>query len=300
MVGYRNWCFTLNNPTTTPNDDNSNEWWNRFTDLKYGICQLEKGESGTQHLQGYLEFSKQVTPVSMQRMLPGCYQTRRLGSRTQARDYCKKDETRVDGPWEYGEWEQEKGKRTDLTDIKDLLDNGKTESEIADSHFETWVKFHKGIREYKRMKEATRCEPTNFEVHIGEPGAGKTTGVMRDNPGAYWKTAGKWWDRYQGQDTVVLDEFVGWIPYHELMRLGDCTPLDLEVKGSTVQFLAKKVILISNKFPWDWYNYNEHKLDRMSLFRRIKTVYFHRKGQAPKEFTDWNDFVEFCKENNLI
>jgi len=51
-VNLRNWCFTLNNP---PEDFSLDAKCKDFK-VRYCIVQLERGDSGTLHLQGYVEF----------------------------------------------------------------------------------------------------------------------------------------------------------------------------------------------------------------------------------------------------
>ena len=48
----RRWCFTLNNPQ----EFEYPEEWSQLSKIKFIIYQMEKGEeTGTEHLQGYLE-----------------------------------------------------------------------------------------------------------------------------------------------------------------------------------------------------------------------------------------------------
>lgn len=305
---HRDWCFTWNNyaeHTELPKEKENDTWWDRFTGLVFGIMQLEKGEeTGKLHLQGYLEFRNGKRFSTLHKEIPGAHLTERLRAQRSAIDYCKKEDTRVDGPWKYGS-PKEQGKDGKLKEMVIEIKKGRTIADLVAEDIDyaiCYIKNSRGLEkiQYLLHSNKPRTWETQFIVIVGEPGAGKTTTTLKQYPNAYWKTAGKWWDKYIGQDTVVLDEFVGWLPYHELMRLGDSSPLDLESKGGNVVFLAKKVVLISNKFPWDWYNYNEHKLDRESLFRRIKEVYYYQKGQEPRKFTEWNAFIEFCKENNII
>lgn len=297
---FRNWCFTINNPDVRPQKEFNDEWWNRFDHLKYGVVQLEVGDKGTIHLQGYAEFDRAITGAAIHRAIPTGHHERRVGSRDQARDYCRKTESRIAGPWEFGEWKSDQGKRTDLERVRDMIDEGKEEAEIASEEFGAYVKYFKGIREYKKLKESVRDWLTEWEIHVGVPGTGKTELVKANYPEAYWKDTTKWWDYYEGQDVVVLDEFHGYIPYHQLLRLGDSTPLPVEFKGGSKQFLGKKVVLISNKFPWEWYAFEEHKLEKTALFRRIGEIYYHRKDKDPKVFLDWNDFVEYCSLKGLV
>lgn len=293
----RNWCFTLNNPTSMPNKEKDDDWWDNLEDLRYGICQLEIGEeTGTPHLQGYLEFTRPVYFTEMKEMLgKGVYLTGRDGPRVKARDYCRKEETRKDGPWEYGEWKQERGKRNDLDDIKKEMDKGATADDMAMTYFKTWARSHVALEKYEQIirSKRKRQQATDIIAVVGQPKGGKTTYIQKTFPDAFWQPNSKWWDRYQGQDVVVLDEYVGWIPYHELLRFGDGTQLKLEVKHGHTTFLAGKLIIISNKMPWRWYNYDEQHLDRRALFRRIKEIWFFPEKETKQHlvYTSMYQFI---------
>ncbi len=94
------WCFTLNNPdlceslhlvSLVPSVDNH---------IQYLVFQKEKGESGTEHYQGYIEFTQQVRISHIKKV----FNTKRVhlelrkGSQTQAIIYCTKDDTRIAPP----------------------------------------------------------------------------------------------------------------------------------------------------------------------------------------------------------
>lgn len=88
----------------------------------------------------------------------------------------------------------------------------------------------------------------------------------------FWKESGKWWCGYTGQDTVVFDEFEGWLTFHEIKRLLDETPVQVEPKGEKlVQFVSKRIIFTSNKLPKHWWR-REHYLE--ALYRRFQKIYY--------------------------
>lgn len=258
-MAARNWCFTLNNPTTTtlPFDDS----------VQYAVWQKERGENGTEHLQGYVEFKKVRKLGGLKKLFPTAHFEIRRGSQTQAIEYCKKEDTRIEGPWEYGE-RKEQGKRNDLAEVKEKLDKGASLVEIADSHFSSFVRYHKSFKEYKRLKTAKRQWKTEVQVFWGPTGSGKSRRAMEENPGAYWKTNSQWWDDYDGQETVIIDEFYGWFPFNFLLRLLDRYPLTVETKGGHVEFVAKKIVITSNQKPEDWYR----NIDVSPLMRRLETI----------------------------
>ena len=117
----RYWMFTLNNPSG--DSDNPQIF---LEGCKYAIYQLERGDSGTTHYQGYVQFKTHKTLFGLKKINPRCHWEQRNGSHQQAVDYCSKEDTRVEGPWTIGEAPVGRGKRTDLLAIKAKIDGGAT------------------------------------------------------------------------------------------------------------------------------------------------------------------------------
>lgn len=261
IMASRRWCFTLNNPETDEL---------KFPEVfvRYAIWQRERGAEGTEHLQGYIELNKPERLSFMRNVVPRAHFEIAKGTRDQARDYCRKTDTRVAGPFEFGVWKAGgQGSRSDLNAVKELIDNGAGEQEIAESNFGTWCRNYRAFREYKRIKTEARNWEVSVQVFWGDPGTGKSRKAMEENFGAYWKPKGNWWDGYEQQETVIIDEFYGWLPYDFLLRLCDRYPLNVEIKGGTVSFVAKKIIFTSNKHPDEWYT--KENLDKRAFARRV-------------------------------
>lgn len=134
------WCFTINNPTAELTFDGR---------VSYAVWQKERGENGTEHLQGYLELVKKGR-LSAVKALGGemirAHLERRRGTQQQARDYAMKEDTRIDGPWEHGEFvAREQGTRSDLNAAVDALRTGGIKR-VAEDHPTAFVKFHRGFR----------------------------------------------------------------------------------------------------------------------------------------------------------
>jgi len=249
----RNYCFTINFAdgevyALTPELDFP-EW------LTYAVWQLELGENGTLHYQGYLECAGKK---SMRQLhdVPGFERAAlfvRKGTQAQAIAYGSKADTRVDGPWYHGE-PKEQGKRSDLTAMKRLVDEGAPLVRVWDEHFGSMMRYHKSVQTYKRIKVPKRDYLTEFFVIIGPSGIGKSRLAREMFPDAYWKPNNKWWDDYDQQESVVWDEFQGQYPFRDLLRVLDSSPLSVESKGSSVQFTARYVVFTSNYHPCDWYD----------------------------------------------
>lgn len=177
MSRAKHWCFTLNNPETWPID---------FTGyaVSYAVHQREHGSTGTPHLQGYVEFVKRVRLSQVRQIIPGAHWEKRQGPRDNARLYCMKEEGRLEGPWEYGEFSsQSQGKRTDLLQVKTLLDSGASESEVASEHFQVWCKYYRSFREYRRLTVPNRDWKSTVHVIYGPTGTGKSRWVAETYPG---------------------------------------------------------------------------------------------------------------------
>jgi len=144
-----------------------------------------------------------------------------------------KEDTRVEGPWVFGD-EPQQGKRNDLAAVKLALDGGATNEQLAEEHFSAWVRYRQSFTAYRQLKQPARTWQTRCTVLWGPPGTGKTTRAEQEaGVDAYWlsNSGGNvlWWPDYNGQEHVVIDEFKGWIKYHDLLRIIDHTPLSLQV-----------------------------------------------------------------------
>ncbi len=236
------------------------------------VYQREKGDSGTEHFQGVVWFKSRRTFKSVKKMLPSAHLEPMKGTLDQAIHYCSKPVPECDcnhcknaspalaGPWTSGEKPAGQGARVDLTVVKEMIDSGKSEKEIADSAFGTWCRYYRAFNRYRLLTSCGREWQTEVVVYWGPPGTGKSRHALElGGASQFWlpqpKSAGGcvWWDGYDGQETVVIDEFYGWIPRSSLQRLVDRYPLMVETKGGSVPFVAKRIIITSNKSPSTWY-----------------------------------------------
>ena len=92
----RTWLCTLNNPELTL------EQVHQRTSAAYTVGQLEQGANGTLHLQFVQNFRIPRRLAHYKKYLPQAHCEPVLVDNGVDK-YCMKQETRVDGPWEYGE-----------------------------------------------------------------------------------------------------------------------------------------------------------------------------------------------------
>lgn len=146
------------------------------------------------------------------------------------------------------------------------------------AHPESYIRYYRGIEKlFGYLSQRTKRDwKTETLVYYGEPGTGKsrTAKEIADarGGGVYYKTRGDWWDGYQGEESVIIDDFYGWLKYDEILRLTDRYPLQVPIKGGFTEFLAKLIIITSNRPIREWYSgawFTDISL--RALMRRIDT-----------------------------
>jgi len=242
------YMFTINNPTE---EDTPLLW-----ETKYIIYQKERGQEGTVHLQGYVIFKKAMRISALKKINARAHWEKRRGTHEQAKAYCSKEDTRIEGPFAQGE-EPAQGKRSDLLEIKEKLDQGVSMKEIAADHYGSWCRYRQSFAAYRQLSQPERNFKTQVFVLWGNTGVGKSKFVAdsaaKVEESIYWKPQGQWWDGYNNEIHCCLDDFYGGIKYTDMLRLLDRYPFQVEVKGGYVQFNSKYIWITSNKHPNQWY-----------------------------------------------
>lgn len=276
MPGAKNWVFTLNNYDSEI-DVAINNYFSGSDGLVYIVYQREVGESGTPHLQGYASFDRRRTLASVRTFLDTAHWEIMRGTPAEARAYCTKLESRAEGsePTELGQLPGPSGRRSDLMEVKATIDSGSTMRETWDLHFGAMVRYHRSFTEYKRIKAPQRDWKTQVTLIVGPTGTGKSRYANGlDTPeNTYFKQNSQWWDGYDGQPTVVLDDFYGWIALNEMLRLMDRYPMMVQTKGGQTTFAARSLLITSNALPSHWYSkiFSEQRSAAPSFYRRIDT-----------------------------
>nr|WAE42866.1 MAG: replication associated protein [Cressdnaviricota sp.] len=99
-----------------------------------------------------------------------------------------------------------------------------------------------------------------------------------------WTDDNGFWNGYQGQEIVIINEFRGEIPFQQLLQLIDKWPIDVKVKcKSSVPFLAKHIIITSPLEPKDIYGGGDSKDNLNQLMERITVIHLNGKSKRGKE-----------------
>lgn len=224
------WCFTLftklvrgqYSPTFVYDEDN----------MVYAVMQVEECPTTNRlHFQGYVEFKNRVGFQRVKRLLQSDSVNIRpaKGSSVKNKEYCTKEETRVDGPWEFGETLGLEGQGA-RSDIRKFLDEALSVSEVqgttppefsgathvrdvdgfvamfspvaeserspfglaVEKHTETFVKFHKGLAEACAWLRKPVPFSKPYVIWIwGPTGVGKTRQVYHFDRNTFRMPYGK-------------------------------------------------------------------------------------------------------------
>jgi len=246
---YTNICWTINNP-----DEKDYAMLHKLTEepsFLYIIFQDEKGKNGTPHWQGYLELLNPVTLKWLKGFMPRAHIERRRGTQDEAIKYCTKEDTRSGRLYEFG-IKKKQGQRKDLMQIKKELQDGKDMKYIADNYWGDWIRYNKSFEKYQLYLLEERKTPEVI-VFIGAPGSGKTHIAKTMSEDYYIHQKGQWFDGYNGESTIIFEEFTGCIDMELINLICDKTKCRLPIKGGFVNCKAEKIIFTSNipvKYWW--------------------------------------------------
>ncbi len=246
----KHWVFTLNNPclddlvVEPPKDDSP---------FEYLIMGKEVGENGTPHLQGYCVFKNRKCLSGAKKVWPRAHLEIKRGTCAEAINYCKKDDD-----WdEWGEAPEDISKRNKRKreEAFALAKEGKIEDIPADMRVRYYHAFKRIQQDYPIKPKDLKAKH-NYWV-LAPSQYGKSTYARNRWPDYFDKAPNKWFIGYEGQQTVLLDDFgprqcmyLGWY----MKRWADLFSFPIETKGGGHQVRPKRIVVtsqytIKNCFP---------------------------------------------------
>lgn len=275
----KRWCFTLNNYTE---QELAKVRGLQPGEFHYAICGKERGEQGTPHLQGFLHFKKKQRLSALKKLFERAHWEKARGSDADNEDYCSKE-----GEVVLTIGNPVQGNRSDLAGAVAAVKAGRAMAEVAREFSEVYVKYGRGLRDLALLVgQKPRDFKTEVLVITGPSGVGKSRLANEQEGSKFYKMRGDWWDGYSNEEIVIIDDFYGWMPFCEMLRLMDRYPHKVPVKGSYVEFNSKRIIITSNTHPDTWYS--DEKCYVQAFFRRInKWLWWNGTG-----FEDVPDHVK--------
>jgi hypothetical protein len=138
-------------------------------------------------------------------------------------------------------------------DVSKELLSGRMLHEVTDDHPELlydYAKLKVNIAMYKLDKHAiTSIFPRKCYWIVGKPGIGKSYYVRNLYPDAYIKSQNKWWDGYEQQTVVLLDDLDSDVMGHYLKIWADGYSFCAETKGGTIKPVYTELWVTSNYTP---------------------------------------------------
>lgn len=173
-----------------------------------------------------------------------------------------------------------KSQRTDLTDVMTAIDEGATMTDIAFKHPAQMIKYPGGLTKLLALRMLPRKLDAMPEVIVlwGPTGSGKSRDARivhwPDIDSYVWNSSqGAWWDGYQGQKKIILEEFRGQMTFGDLLLLLDRHAMRVQIKGGHAQIQAERIVICAPSHPNSWYpNLAQVEGKMAQLYRRLTTV----------------------------
>lgn len=242
----------------------------------------------------------------------------RKGKRSQAREYCMDEETRISP--QYYEWGEyiEDGERTDLTDIMHDIENGMSFYDLSKKHGNRFIRVMKWAKEYRQSHLENKFKRVfrNMKVYYiyGSAGCGKTSYIFNKHgyDDVYRTTNYEfgWIDDYNGEKILFLDEFRSSFKISEILDYLDGQPIRIRGRHYNRVACYDTVYIVSNLTLKEQYpNIQQNEPKSWAAFiRRITAVYDFDKskdipvnkftGELRKPFT-FADLIPIDDDTNL-
>jgi len=208
--------------------------------------------TGEPHLQGYTYFSTLKSFKQVRALFPTGQHLTPTGVDNGIVAYCSKDGTNVEEHGERPMSNKDKASKcgqATKAHWEDVLEKAKA-GDLDSIPAETRIKHYRVLKEIHKdyMKSKDCVSNLENEWISGPSGCGKTSGVLDKYPDAYLKTCNKWWDGYQDEETVLIDDIDETHTHmvHNLKIWGDHKPFLAETKGGMLRIRPKRIICTSN------------------------------------------------------
>ena len=248
----------------------------RYALVKYVICE-EKHADGQPHLHAFLQLARKATfKPDMFHLgeFHGHYETARSWRCCEA--YCKKDGCYISNQ----DINAARHKKASLN--KELL--AMDPKEAVDQGYIgviTLPQFLKAKRAYENLKDVPVLLDRSCFWIYGEPRLGKSYACRVAYPELYEKAQNKWWDGYDGEDVVLIDDFdkQGACLGHLLKIWADNYRFNAEIKGGMVRPCYTTLLVTSNYTPDQIFKDDAELCEAVTArFKVIKLE--NRAGQA--------------------
>lgn len=287
--GSKTWVFTLNNYI----DDDIKMMHAWQSEINRMVVAREQGESGTPHLQGQITFKRKYRLGALKKLQSKAHWEPAKAAQDSL--YCMKEGSdviiNVDN--------RRQGKRNDIVDYVAAIKEGKSDVELINSFPSEYIKFSRTDKVRMMLdKEATRpFRKLEVIVRYGKTGTGKSRAPYEEGAFRFTDWDNLWWDGYEGEPIICLEEFYGQVKPTWLLNVLDGYQLKLKIKNGFTWAKWTKVYITSNDHPDNWYKSDKIPEDvRAAIKRRITRVDFFGDEESPSP--QWTDGL-VVKKNSI-
>lgn len=251
--------------------------------IRYIIAGEEKCPStGRIHWQSYIELTKRFRLKALKALIGDstAHIEAAKGNSQQNIDYCSKEGNVI--LCEGVPAQKVQGQRNDIIALRDHFKVSKKRTHDAlddDDLLPVVARYPKLCNMLELHYSVPRSEMTELFIYWGCTGSGKSHTAYEEAKqfgAVYFKPSGQWWDGYEGQPSVIFEDFRGETGLAPLLRIVDKYPLRVPVKGGFKEFVSSRLYITSNVDIDDWFNVEQRGYEpSMSALRRRVTKKVH-------------------------
>lgn len=256
--------------------------------MKRGWFALEEGKKGTPHLQGFVHLKNAKTLTALKKFLGSnrYHVEKTMGTDFENWNYImemnegKKQGTLV---WSWGDEPKEEGEPDAWDSILEMIEGGFNNRDIVRKWPSIAIRCQSAIDRYRveyEWGECRRWRDVEVTYLAGPTGSGKTRSVLyhedgRVNTDVYRCTNGKHpFDKYDGEGTIVFEEFRSQYTCRDMLNWIDGHPLLLPARYADRMAKFTKVVILSNwRFEEQYRTVQESSPETYKAWmRRVATI----------------------------
>jgi len=258
--------------------ENVLRWTKSHPSCRALVCQVELcPKTGTPHIQGFIRFNRTVRYPTVFSTLGITYAKCEPAHGTDQDNiiYCTRRDKPHDPtvePLMFGDFAHQ-GKRTDLKTV--YLEGLNGTLDFNEDNLTVVARYPRFFERCKSLFKPPSYREVKVYYIYGPTNTGKTRSAYDFDPDLYrlFSLKPEWWDGYDSEKTVLIDDFRGDMDTSRLLQILDCYPIRVPIKGSSAWLFATTIFITSN-YPPDhfWAGVNLEAILRRITFITATTA----------------------------